>query len=333
MKKVFFLWTLLVPLIATSLSAQVVDFKEKNFGFKITSVPDRTVAITTVDYWGDKSIVIPQTASYNGIDFSVETIGFWLNDNPSSWATSVTIPPSIKNIEFDSFYNSNFTINDIIIEDSKDVLDCSALQYINDCRSGQFTRTKLKNLYLGRDLTYYKYYSYSAWSIFPPFEYVSITSKNGETGLGTVALENITIGKYVTDISHFSDFSFYKNLKSITLNCTTPPTMSGAFSNMQYISMRILVPKGSLNVYKETYPWNQFLNISETEETPIENIEATQISHSISNGSLVFTSPCDFSVYDMDGSLLYKGFSDNYNFPRKGLYIVKYSNGSYKIVI
>lgn len=337
MKKIFLLSTLFVPLFVTFSSAQKVDFKDKNFGFIITSVPNKTVAITTVDYWGDNSVVIPQTATYNGIDFSVESIKFWLNDNPSTWAKSITIPPSIKDIDFDSFYNSNFTITDLIIEDSKDELDCTALQYINDCRAGQFARTKLKNLYLGRDLTYYKYFSYSAWTKYPPFEWVSYTSKNGVTGLGTAALENIIIGQYVTDISHFSQFYNYKNLKSITLNCSTPPSLpeplSTTFSNIQYISMQITVPKGSLNAYKATYPWNQFLNISELEETTIENIKDTNILHSITNGSLKFTSPCNFSVYQMDGTLLYEGYSDSFNFTQKGMYIVKYSKSSYTIVI
>ena len=168
MNKRFFLCTLPIALSTTFLFAQNVDFKNKNFGFIIKSVPNKTVAITTVDYWGDNSVVIPQTATYNGIDFSVESIEFWLNNNPASWATSITIPQSIKNIGFDSFYNSNFTITDLIIEDSKEELDCTALQYINDCRIGQFARTRLKNLYLGRNLTYYKYFSYSAWTKFRP---------------------------------------------------------------------------------------------------------------------------------------------------------------------
>lgn len=336
MNKSFFLSTLLTTLSMTSLFAQNVDFKNKNFGFLIKSVPNKTVAIKTVDYWGDNSVVIPQIATYNGIDFSVESIEFLLNNNPSSWATSITIPQSIKYIEFDSFYNSSFTITDLIIEDSKDELDCTALQYINDCRIGQFARTRLKNLYLGRNLTYYKYYSYSAWTKFPPFEWVSY-SNGEETGLGTAGLENIIIGKYVTDISHFSQFYNYKELKSITLNCTTPPSLpeplSSTFSNLQYISLQIVVPKGSLDVYKETYPWNQFLNISEKEVTAIESIENSQILHSISNGSLIFTSPCNFCIFKMDGTLLYNGYSSSYKFPHKGMYIVKYSNGSYKIAI
>lgn len=336
MNKRFFLCTLPIALSTTFLFAQNVDFKNKNFGFIIKSVPNKTVAITTVDYWGDNSVVIPQTATYNGIDFSVESIEFWLNNNPASWATSITIPQSIKNIGFDSFYNSNFTITDLIIEDSKEELDCTALQYINDCRIGQFARTRLKNLYLGRNLTYYKYFSYSAWTKFPPFEWVSY-SKGGETGLGTAGLENVIIGKYVTDISHFSQFYNYKKLKKITLNCTTPPSLpeplSSTFNNLQYISLQIIVPKGSLDVYKETYPWNQFLNISEKEVTAIENIENTYVLHSISNGSLRFTSPCDFCIYQMDGTLLYKGYSSYYKFPQKGMYIIKYLNGSYKIVI
>lgn len=328
--------TLLIALFTTLSFAQQIDFKNKNFGFKIISVPNRTAAITSVDYWGDNAVVIPQKATYNGIEFTVESIGFWINNNPSSWATSITIPQSVNYIDFDSFYNSNLTITDLIIEDSKEELDCTALQYINDCKSGQFARTRLKNLYLGRNLTYYKYYSYSAWTKFPPFEWVSINS-NGETGLGTAGLENIIIGKYVTDISHFSLFYNYQKLKSITLNCTTPPNLpeplSSTFSNLQYISLQIIVPKGSLNVYKETYPWNQFLNISEAEETAIEKIEKSYVSHSISNGTLSFTTPCNFCVYQMDGTLLYKGYSNSYKFPKKGMYIVKYSNGSYKIAI
>lgn len=337
MKKILLLSTLFVPLFATFSSAQKVDFKDKNYGFEITSVPNKTVAITTVDYWGDNSVVIPQIATYNGIKFSVESIKFWINNNPSTWAKSITIPPSIKVINFDSFYNTDFTITDLIIEDSKEELDCTALQYINDCRAGQFARTKLKNLYLGRDLTYYKYFSYSAWTKYPPFEWVSCISKDGVTGLGTAALEHITIGQYVTDISHFSQFYNYANLKSITLNCSTPPSLpqplSTTFSNMQYISLQITVPKGSLNVYKTTYPWNQFLNISELEATAIENIDNTNILHSISNGSLIFTLPCNFSVYQIDGTLLYEGYSDKYHFPQKGMYIVKYLNSSYKIII
>lgn len=322
-------------LFALVAFAQTIDFYNQNFGFEILSVPNKTVAIKSVDYWGDYAVVIPQTATYNGIEFTVEQINFV--ESPSSWAKSITIPKSINYIEFDSFYNNAFTITDITIEDSEEELDCTALKNINDCRAGQFSRTKLKNLYLGRNLTYYKYYSYSSWTKFPPFEWTSITSSNGETGLGTAGLENLIIGEKVTDISHFSLFQYYKELKSITLKCKTPPSLptpiTTTFSNLQYISLQIIVPKGSLNVYKETYPWNQFLNISEAEEASVERIEDTQIQHSISNGTLRFTSPCNFVVYRLDGTRLYKGYSDCYNLPQKGMYIVKYLDQTFKIVI
>lgn len=322
-------------LFALVAFAQTIDFYNQNFGFEILSVPNKTVAIKSVDYWGDYAVVIPQTATYNGIEFTVEQINFV--ESPSYWAKSITIPKSINYIEFDSFYNNAFTITDITIEDSDEELDCTALKNINDCRAGQFSRTKLKNLYLGRNLTYYKYYSYSSWTKFPPFEWTSITSSNGETGLGTAGLENLIIGEKVTDISHFSLFQYYKELKSITLKCKTPPSLptpiTMTFSNLQYISLQIIVPKGSLNVYKETYPWNQFLNISEAEEASVERIEDTQIQHSISNGTLRFTSPCNFVVYRLDGTRLYKGYSDCYNLPQKGMYILKYLDHTFKIVI
>lgn len=327
---------LFVSLFALVAFAQKIDFYNQNFGFEIISVSNKTVAIKSVDYWGDYAVVIPQTATYNGIDFTVEQIDFFRN-SPSSWAKSITIPKSINYIGFDSFYNTAFTITDIIIEDSDEELDCTALQYINDCRAGQFTRTKLKNLYLGRNLTYYKYYSYSSWTKFPPFQYALITSSDGETGLGTAGLENLIIGENVTDISHFDLFQYYKELKTITLKCKTPPSLptpiTMTFSNLQYISLQIIVPKGSLNVYKETYPWNQFLNISEAEEASVERIEDTKIQHSISNGTLRFTSPCNFVVYRLDGTCLYKGYSDYYNLPQKGMYIVKYLDQTFKIVI
>ncbi len=311
--------------------AQKIDFYNQNFGFEILSVPNKTVAIKSVEYWGDYAIVIPQTATYNGIDFTVERIDFF-NSWPANWAKSITIPKSINYIEFDSFYNNGFTITDITIEDSDEELDCTALKNINDCKNGQFAYTKLKNLYLGRNLTYY-----SNWTEYPPFKWVSITSSKGETGLGTAGLENLIIGEKVTDISHFDQFQYYTELKSITLKCKTPPNLplplSTTFSNIQYISLQIIVPKGSLNVYKETYPWNQFLNISEAEEASVERIEDTQIQHSISNGTLRFTLPCNFVVYRLDGTCLYQGYSDCYNLPQKGMYIVKYLNQTFKIII
>lgn len=322
---------LFVSMFALVAFAQKIDFCNQNFGFEILSVPNKTVAIKSVEYWGDYAIVIPQTATYNGIDFTVERIDFF-NSWPANWAKSITIPKSINYIEFDSFYNNGFTITDITIEDSDEELDCTALKNINDCKNGQFAYTKLKNLYLGRNLTYY-----SNWTEYPPFKWVSITSSKGETGLGTAGLENLIIGEKVTDISHFDQFQYYTELKSITLKCKTPPNLplplSTTFSNIQYISLQIIVPKGSLNVYKETYPWNQFLNISEAEEASVERIEDTQIQHSISNGTLRFTLPCNFVVYRLDGTCLYQGYSDCYNLPQKGMYIVKYLNQTFKIII
>lgn len=146
----------------------------------------------------------------------------------------------------------------------------------------------------------------------------SVTIGNAVTNIGSSAFEkcsaltSITIGNSVTSIGN-SAFKGCSGLTSVTIpnkvmsigdevfygcskikeiyswNSTPPSTSNNTFSGMNTIHAKVFVPEGSADAYKYALGWMDFLNIYETEFSPILS-EASPIIISdnapeITNGS------------------------------------------------
>ena len=94
MKKIF----LLLTLLCLSLSARAYDAEVDGIFYNLDAAnKTATVTFKGGNYWDDDysgDVVIPETVTYNGITYSVTSLG-WACFTYCSSLTSITIPNSV----------------------------------------------------------------------------------------------------------------------------------------------------------------------------------------------------------------------------------------------
>ena len=101
MKKLRQLLTALLLLCSVVANAAVSDFEVDGIGYSITSSIGKTVEVTFSDF--KESVVIPESVTYNGVTYSVTSIGDYAFESHSG-LTSVTIGNSVTSIGKYGFY-------------------------------------------------------------------------------------------------------------------------------------------------------------------------------------------------------------------------------------
>ena len=225
--------------------------------------------------------------------------------NGCSSLTSVTIPNSVTTIGWRAFSGCS-SLTSITIPNSVTIIGGSAFKH---CSS--LTSVTIPN---------------------------SVTIIGDETFYGCSFLTSVTIGNSVTTIGHEA-FSGCTNLQKVNIgnsvktigkeafnNCTSitqisseavvPPTCGlNVFANINKSNCKLIVPKNSLDAYKQADQWKDFLLIEGS---------TTGITNTVYNNSGLA------DVYTIDGTKrLSKASTDEINALPKGVYIV---NGK-KIII
>ena len=225
--------------------------------------------------------------------------------NGCSSLTSVTIPNSVTTIGWRAFSGCS-SLTSITIPNSVTIIGGSAFKH---CSS--LTSVTIPN---------------------------SVTIIGDETFYGCSFLTSVTIGNSVTTIGHEA-FSGCTNLQKVNIgnsvktigkeafnNCTSitqisseavvPPTCGlNVFANINKSKCKLIVPKNSLDAYKQADQWKDFLLIEGS---------TTGITNTVYNNSGLA------DVYTIDGTKrLSKASTDEINALPKGVYIV---NGK-KIII
>ena len=166
------------------------------------------------EYSGE--VIIPENVTYNGVTYSVTSIGSSAFYGCSS-LTSITIPNSVTSIGSSAFY------------------DCSSLTSIT----------------IPNSVTSIDSYAFSNCS-----SLTSITIPNSVTSIGSYAfsdcssLISVTIGNSVTSISS-NAFQSCKSLSMMIFKGVNPPNFSGVVINSSYNSGTPVcyIPCGSLEAY------------------------------------------------------------------------------------
>ena len=149
----------------------------------------------------------------------------------------------------------------------------------------------------------------------------SVTIPNSVTTIGSEAfsdctnLQKVNIGNSVKTIGEFA-FNKCTNITQISSEAVVPPTCeSGVFTDINKSKCKLIVPKNSLDAYKQAYQWKDF-SLIEGSTTGITNT--------------VYNKAGLADVYTIDGTKrLSKASTDEINALPKGVYIV---NGK-KIII
>lgn len=219
--------------------------------------------------------------------------------------TSVTIPNGVTKIGDYAFYNCT-SLASVTIPNSVTTIGDYAFSHCIPLTSITIPNSVTK---IGK---YTFDYCSNLTSITIPN---SVTEIEEETFKNCYNLQKVNIGNSVKTIG-VSAFENCTNITQISSEAVVPPTCeSNAFFRIYKSECKLIVPKNSLDAYKQAPQWKDFLLIEES---------TTGITNTVYNNSGLA------DVYTIDGTKrLSKASTDEINALPKGVYIV---NGK-KIII
>ena len=278
-------------------------------GLTSVTIPNSVTSIggnTFAGCSGLTSVTIPN---------SVTSIGNYAFQYCSS-LTSVTIPKSVTSIGKYAFYECS-GLKKVIVKDIAawcgikfDNYDSNPLFYAKHLYSDE--DTEITNLIIPNSVT-----SIGDRAFYNCSGLTSVTIPNSVTSIGRSAfpycssLTSVTIGSGVTSIG---DNAFYGvDIPTIISLIENPFTITGktsgfrTFSQNTFNNATLYVPKGTIDKYKATDGWKDFLFIEEGTgggDTPTtQKCEKPTISYE--NGKLTFScategAVCQYSITDTD---------------------------------
>ena len=288
-KKLTFLFAVLLSMVSIKSFAHDIAV-ENSDGKTIYYIYTNNNTELAVSYRGDNSssysneysgdVAIPESVTYNGIIYSVTSIGERAFRSCSS-LTSITIPNSVTSIDYAAFAVCR-SLTSVTIPNSVTSIGeaaftgCISLTSITIPNSvtsiGQeafFQCTSLTSITIPNSVTNIGESVFSQCT-----SLTSITIPNSVTSIGQYAfsvcssLTSITIGSGVKNINSYA----FGNDDEITdVYCyavNVPQTVTSAFDKSKVEEATLHVPDESLQTYKETGPWSNFGTIVGIPETP-----------------------------------------------------------------
>ena len=199
-----------------------------------------------------------------------ERVFYWNN------ISKLTIPSTVNKLQSNAFGDN--PIEELTIEDSEQALSIDGYMDFG---------TRLKNVYLGRNLD----------------------SKQNYTFYNN-PIEDMTLGKNVAEF--YQNLYGCNNLKKVTCLSTVPPIANDdkdyIFWDNHYQNCTLCVPAESLETYKNASIWKNFLNISGT---------ATSINSIFTNKN-----NADTIYYDLEGRKIQTPTKGNIYITNKGQKVV-----------
>ena len=242
--------------------------------------------------------------------------------------TSVTIPNSVATIRDCAFArciyltsitipNSVTTIGEHAFEYCRSLTSVTIPNSVATIRDGAFRDCRfLTSVTIPNSVTEIGDGAFASCSAL-----TSVTIPNSVTTIGAFAfrdctnLQKVNIGNSVKTIG-IAAFENCTSITQISSEAAVPPTCKyNVFSDVNKSKCKLIVPKNSLDAYKQAYQWKNFLLIEGS---------TTGITNTVYNNSGLA------DVYTIDGTKrLSKASTDEINALPKGMYIV---NGK-KIII
>ena len=235
-----------IQIIETVVVGQ--EFEVEGLRYKIGENNTVSVIQKADPYSGD--VVIPARVVFNGVEFTVTSIGEMAFGNHCAELTSITIPSTVTSIGNKAFYEDLSKLAAVNISD--------LAVWCNMVIDGSYFESNplfwAKHLFLNgeevKDL------------VIPS----GTTSINGGVFFGCTGLTSLKIHDGVTGIGNLA-FSGCSGITTITSELTSPFEMEETVFYCSdadiFATATVIVPFGKKSVYESTAGWNKFQNIVE----------------------------------------------------------------------
>lgn len=314
-----------------------------------------------------RNVIIPEYVTSQGVSYRVVEIenNAFQNDDIIEY---LNIPNSVNKIGNNAFACCS-NLQHLIIDDSKEPLELgysslnikiadnystpefsyygvpvkSKLMYLK----GLFCDTPLKNIYIGRTLSY-KRFDYE----FEPSSSIYLVDRLFTSPFADLkSLEKIEIGENTlslcsTPIYNPQNNAIYwpvatfvgcEKILAVQTHAEVPPT-DVRFSESTYNTAILSVPDNTIDLYRNSDGWKDFIKIIDESSAGICTtlMDNTDLLTIAPNG-IVFIGDtlAMMSIYTIDGRLIYESIihqGDSVSL-KSGLYIIKVNDKSYKMRI
>ncbi len=124
-------------------------------------------------------------------------------------------------------------------------------------------------------------------------------------------------------------------IEKFTCKSSEVPTLSTSsgqpFGQSSFASADLYVPAESVESYTGATHWGGFKTIQAITTTSIETVENKAI-FSQSGNVVSFIEPSNIVVYNLAGSVIYQGITEEYIITSAGMYIIHTAKGSFKVM-
>ena len=155
-------------------------------------------------------------------------------------------------------------------------------------------------------------------------------------------LKTIVLGVEVNTIENRAFYS--TNLTDITSLNPKPPHFYNDSYNAPKVSdffgyvadkATLYVPKEALKSYMNSDVWKEFRKIKAIENGNVRDVADDAVNVSAKEGNIVVngTDNAVITVYNTNGQLVYSGTDNVINVPSKGIYIVRVSGQTFKVIL
>lgn len=296
----------LLLVVITSAGSAFADF---DYSYYVTvdkkyyylDTENHTAELKGSGNWNAESLTIPSTISYNGITYTVISIGRQAIVNHKN-LVSVSLPNTITNIGDAAFHGCS-KLESIVIPNNVENIGGAAFDYcyaLNNVIFGDnvisigdkafYECNSLTTVVIPESVTNIGYAAFAFCSSITSINIPSsLTNLNNSVFANCSSLTSIIIPSSIKSIIY--SFSNCVGLTSVTCMAVEPPTLSNGFYGVDCSTIPLYVPNGSVDDYQSANEWKDFQPIRGINEEGISNtVTQQQTKKYIDNGNVLIIS-------------------------------------------